>query len=121
MPAGAPRSPIAIRQLYLDGVYDGQVVPWLRLAERAMQALRAGEAPPPVPAVTIRQDQMPKWARGVVWDTSDPADCFPVRRSSPVTWEEDFPGDKIDPAAFKRAAERVGWDDFPGYVQPAWR
>ena len=106
-----PPGPVRIEQLYLDHKYELIVVPWLRRAQQAMEALKNGEEPPRLEKVVLTQDDMPPWARGVVWDTSDPKDCRPVRRSSPETWAEDFPGDKVDPVAIRREAEQLGWHD----------
>ena len=111
-PEGAPSGPIHISQLYLDGKYDALVVPWLKRAELAMEALEAGRDPPRIDKLVLEQDDMPEWARGIVWDTRDPDNCHPVRRSSQATWEDDFPGDKVDPTAIRREAERMGWHDM---------
>eukprot|EP00965_Chrysotila_dentata_P121354 4012245-Pleurochrysis_carterae.AAC.1 len=52
---------------------------------------------------------MPEWARGTVWDCSDPTDCRPVQRSSRST---KFAGERqLDRAALRRAAEVLDWQD----------
>ena len=100
--------PIAIRELYLEGVYDQKVQPWLQLADAAAAALRNGRTAPSVPTVTITQSEMPLFARYVVWDCADPADCRPVVRSDRDTV---FPGQRqIDRAALRRIAAELGWD-----------
>ena len=100
--------PVRVHELYDAGVYEGTVQPWLQQADAAAAALREGRTPPKVPTVTIEQDQMPLWARGVVWDCSDPADCKPVQRS---TRDTVFPGARqIDRAALRAAAEELGWE-----------
>ena len=82
---------------------------WLRLADAAAAAIRAGLDPPRVPTRVITQEQMAPFARGVVWDCSDPADCRPVRRSSRETV---FPGQRqLDRAAVRRVAAELGWED----------
>ena len=110
-PEGAPPAPIAIQQLYDEGVYDDEIVPWLQQAEQAMRALASGRDVPRVSKLVIKNERMPEWARKVVWDTANPADCRPVRRSTADTWEEDFPGPKIDPVALREAAEELNWPD----------
>eukprot|EP00965_Chrysotila_dentata_P060877 2017882-Pleurochrysis_carterae.AAC.1 len=52
---------------------------------------------------------MPQWARGIVWDCSNPARCVPVTRSTRHTR---FPGARqIDRAALRAAAEKLRWPD----------
>ena len=109
-PEGAPEGPIAIEMLYPER-YLSEVVPWLALADAAMATLAAGGQPQAVPTLTLRQEDMPPWARGIVWDTSDPLDCRPVRRSSRHTWTADFPGPKVQPRALRRMARKLGWHD----------
>ena len=100
---------IAIGELYLDGVYDGIVTPWLQLADRAAKALKEGRTPPAVPTRTIGQEQMRTWAQGVVWNCSDPLDCKLV---TPSTRHTTFKGGKqIDRAAFRAVAAALDWHD----------
>ena len=101
--------PIHISQLYLDGVYEQDVTPWLRRAAQAGAAIRAGARAPRVPTVTIGQDRMQPWARGVVWDCHDPHHCTPVQRSTRHTV---FPGARqLDRAALRRIAASLDWHD----------
>ena len=102
--------PIHITELYLDGVYDSVVTPWLERADRAAAAIKAGQRSGiRVPTVTIGQDQMQPWARGVVWDTRDPLNCIPVERSTRATI---FPGARqIDREALRRVATDLHWHD----------
>eukprot|EP00965_Chrysotila_dentata_P100381 3316607-Pleurochrysis_carterae.AAC.1 len=52
---------------------------------------------------------MPQWARGVVWDCADPADCRPVQRSTRST---SFAGARqLDREALRTAAEALAWGD----------
>eukprot|EP00965_Chrysotila_dentata_P001227 39930-Pleurochrysis_carterae.AAC.1 len=52
---------------------------------------------------------MAEWARGVVWDCTDPDDCTPVRRSNRHT---EFPGRRqINRAALRAAAAEMRWHD----------
>ena len=100
--------PVAVHELYLEGVYSQKVQPWMQQADAAAAALRAGRTPPSVPTVTITQDEMPLFARYIVWDCEDPTDCKPVERSDRHTV---FPGARqIDRAAIRAAAEELGWD-----------
>ena len=107
--------PVAIEQLYLDGVYAGEVVPWLRDADDAARALREGKRDWKVPTVTIGQEKMQPWARRIVWDCADPADCRPVTRSDRHTAFRGRPDGKparqIDRAALRRAAAELDWYD----------
>ena len=100
--------PVAVHELYLEGIYAQKVQPWMAQADAAAAALRAGRTPPRVPTVTITQDEMPLFARYIVWDCEDPADCKPVERSDRHTV---FPGVRqIDRAAMRAAALELGWD-----------
>eukprot|EP00965_Chrysotila_dentata_P190914 6174196-Pleurochrysis_carterae.AAC.1 len=109
-PAGA----VAIADLFLTGVYDDKVQTWFRTADAAVTALRAragGEdvQVPRVPTVTVTQEEMPRWARGIVWDCADPTDCHPVRRSDRTTR---FAGARqLDREALRVAAETLAWGD----------
>ena len=101
--------PIAIHQLYLDGVYEAEIASWLRDADAAVADLRAGRASQRVPTRIITQEQMQPWARGVVWDCADPADCRPVARS---TRDTVFRGERqLDRAALRRIAAELDWHD----------
>ena len=111
MPVGAPEGPIRIQQLYEDGLYDGIIVPWLARASAAMKDLAEGRVPARLESITITQDRMPEWARGIVWDTVDPRDCRPVQRSTERTLGQDFPGDRLNARAIRREAKRLGWPD----------
>ena len=101
--------PVGIAELYSAGVYDTVVQPWLARADAAAAAIRRGERPPPVPTVTIGQEQMAPWARGIVWDCADPHACRPVRRSTRHT---PHPGERqLDRAAVRRVADELAWHD----------
>ena len=107
--------PVAIDQLYLDGVYAGEVTPWLREADEAARALRAGKRGWKVPTITIGQEKMQPWARRVVWDCAEPTDCRPVTRSDRHTVfkgrPDGEPSRQIDRAALRRAAAELDWYD----------
>ena len=109
-----PTGPIHISQLFMPGVYEGEVLSWFSLADTACDAcfrrLR-GEAVeiPRVPTRVIRQDQQPAWARGCVWDCSDPLSCVVVRRSDAHTA---FPGERqVNRSAVREVAQLLGWHD----------
>jgi hypothetical protein len=114
-----PAGPIAIHQLFYDGIYTEYIESWMLLADRAAQAIerrRQGAVidVPSVPTRVIGQDMQPEWARGCVWDTSDPLDCSPVRRSDASTT---FRGSKqIDRAGLRRAAADLGWEEIDGDI-----
>ena len=102
---------ISIQSLFLEGVYDAQVVSWLLLADTAAAAIRAGTQPPRVPTRVIGQDQLQPWARGIVWDciTHGHLDCRPVQRSTRHTT---FPGERqVNRSAVRRVAELLEWHD----------
>jgi hypothetical protein len=76
---------IYIADLYAEGLYHGQIVPWLELAASEADALRRGEEPRGVPTRVFGQECVVWWARGVVWDCYTPHDCRPVQRSDRTT------------------------------------
>lgn len=102
--------PISIDQLYLDGVYEDRIASWLRLADAAVESLRKGASGNRhVPTRIITQEEMQPWARGTVWDCSDPTNCRPVERSTRHTI---FRGARqIDRAAIRRVAAELRWHD----------
>ena len=103
------RGPIAIAELYLDGVYVDQIESWMRLADAACDSLRRGKAATRPPTRIITQEQMQPWARGIIWDCADPCDCRPVRRS---TRDTVFRGARqLDRAALRRIAAGLDWHD----------
>eukprot|EP00965_Chrysotila_dentata_P176167 5816854-Pleurochrysis_carterae.AAC.1 len=52
---------------------------------------------------------MPLWARGQIWDCSDPRRCVPVTRS---TRDTAFPGARqLDREALRKAAKALRWPD----------
>ena len=100
--------PVNIRELFLADVYDQLVMPWFDLVDQAVAELRSGRKPPSVPTVTINQDQMAPFARGVVWDCGNPDRCAPVTRSDRHTT---FPGQRqVDRAALRKVAAAIGWE-----------
>lgn len=102
-----PRGAIAIADLYLPGVYEACVAPWLRAVDSALRVLASGGVPPKIETVVLPQEAMPAWARGVIWDCADPADCKPARRSTRHTT---FPGTRqLDRAAVRAMAEEIEW------------
>ena len=109
-----PPNPIHISQLFLPGVYEDDILSWFVLADAACLACHRrlqGEdlEIPRVPTRVIRQDQQPAWARGCVWDCSDPAHCFPVRRSDAST---SFPGERqVNRQAVREVAQLLDWHD----------
>ena len=104
-----PAGKVRIRQLFKAGVYDAHVVPWLQRAGEAAQALAEGRKPAEVPTVVVGQEAMATFAKGEVWDTSDPDDCRPMPTSDRYT---QFPGkQQVDRAAFREAAAELQWHD----------
>eukprot|EP00965_Chrysotila_dentata_P238110 6202297-Pleurochrysis_carterae.AAC.1 len=98
------------------GVYADKVLRWFvfHTADAAVSALRARasgtDVPVPhVPTVVISQLEMPTWARGVVWDCAEPADCRPVQRSAR---DSRFRGERqLNREALRAAAATLGWPD----------
>ena len=103
------RGPIRIEDLFLPGVYVEHIQRWLELAGRAAACLRRGTPAPHVPTERYGQERLQPFARGVVWDTRDPANCVPVVRSDRHTT---FSGRRqIDRAALRRVAAAINWPD----------
>ena len=111
-PARAHRiaiGPIHISELYLDGVYDTVITPWMQRADAAFAAIADGRTAARPATVTIGQHQMQPWARGVIWDCQNPDACRPVQRS---TRDTIFPGRRqIDRTALRRVASELHWHD----------
>ena len=108
-----PDGDIAIQELFLPTVYE-RVQEWIRLAEAAMRQIFAGGRAVGPEELTIPQQDLQPWARGIVWDCRDPHRCVPVARSSRDTV---FPGKpsgqpsrQIDRVAFRQAAGELGWE-----------
>ena len=104
-----PSGKVSIEQLYYADVYESTIVPWLRLAAQAMTDVAAGRAPPTVKTLVVPQTLQPLWARGVVYDCSDPNDCVPVKRSAADTAHAG--AKQIDKAAFRAMADAIGSTD----------
>ena len=101
--------PINISQLFHDGVYVGIIAPWMTHADAAFAAIAAGGAVNRPPTVTVGQEQMQPWARGIVWDCHAPSACVPVQRSTRSTI---FPGKRqLDRAALRHVAADLHWHD----------
>ena len=69
-PKGAPQGRIHISMLYLPGVWD-DIEKWIKKLSPMCLTTK----------LAVRQygqDKMPEWARGIIWDTSNPEDCVPM-------------------------------------------
>lgn len=107
--ADRPLGHVRIAQLYNQGVYEGIIVPWLHRAAAATRCLLRGETVPKLETVSIPQEAMPEWARGIVWDCTNPNDCRPVVRSTAQTPR---PGARqLDREAVRRIAQQMEWPD----------
>lgn len=113
-PTGAPAGPIAIEQLYAPGVYEG-IRSWLAAAAAVLKAWQRGEMAEPLQPLVIREAEQPCWARGVVWDASDPRDCKPVR----CTTRADPPQSSMNSGFFDTWAAELGWLDMDMVEQVA--
>ena len=109
LPFGGPMPPrpIRFRQLFLEGGggYE-ELADWWRLAEAAMPALARGEHVT-VPVLVIPQAKLAQFARKLIWDTSDPDDCWLQRASTADTTE---PGPQLRRDVFRAAAASLGRD-----------
>ena len=102
--------PVHISQLFLPGIYDDIVTPWMEHADLAFAGILAGRPINRPPTVTIGQHQMEPWARSIIWDCQNPSACAPVERSTRSTI---FPGRRqLDRAAFRRVAADLSWHDI---------
>ena len=116
LPPGAPPK-VRASDLY-PGKYEEQVRPWIRAAARLLRRIKVWSAagsvgrPPScrvaASVVHLSQEDMPGWARGLIWDCADPDDCRPLR--SEVSGLS-RPRDSLDPVAFDLWAETLGWND----------
>lgn len=101
--------PIPISELFLDSVYETEVLTWLALADEAALEIVAGRTPKAVPSRIISQSQLQPWARGIVWDCQDPFNCVPVVASTRYSI---FRGKRqLDRAAIRRVAAALAWHD----------
>ena len=95
--------PVTIAELYNPGVYEDVVMKWMRDADAAARDRTR------VATVTIGQEDMPMWARGIVWDCADPENCVPVSRSDRHSV---FKGKRqVDRAALREVARKLNWHD----------
>jgi hypothetical protein len=108
-PAGAPPRPIHIRQLYFHGIYAEIREELMAHSAGIAAALqRQGTVVPKRAARIWRAEScQPAWARGVVWDCTDPEDCVPLQPNT----AEDPPADAINREFFQRWATRLRWGD----------
>ena len=107
-PADLPRGPIPIHSLFLPGVWQ-RVLDWFEGADRAMEALLRGDYASPGTLV-ITQEEMQVWARGKLWDCTDPDACVLAQPSSAARLAG-ARGRKLDATVLRSMAEEIGWDD----------
>ena len=106
-----PSGDIPIEALFLPGVYE-RVLAWLATAEEAMRALERGERAHPPPTLVVAQEELQPWARGIIWDCRDPQRCEPCQPSTKDSGDDVFPGPKMDRAAYRAAARRLGMSEL---------
>ena len=111
-----PTGDIPIAAIFMPGVYE-RILDWLAAAERAMQALARGEQPCPPSAMVVPQEELQPWARGIIWDCRDPLRCAPCQPSTADSGDDVFPGPKMDRAAYRRTAERLGMGELEVVAQ----
>ena len=107
--SAVPIGRIHVSQLYADGVYDGVIVPWFEHVQREVKKMLETGSAPKVETIVIGERSQPTFARGIIWDCSDPNDCKPAQRSDRNTI---FPGARqIDRVALRAAALELDWHD----------
>jgi len=102
-----PARPVRIQELYGEEKW-AEIEQWFALADLAMQRVAGGKKADPPADRRFVQDDMPPWARDVVWDCADPEACVPVKRSSA---DDMPPGGQINAERFAEAAEKMQWPD----------
>lgn len=104
--SGAPAGRVTLRSL----VGDAALADWqeyMHKTQAAFDEVRVGRHPSSPGDFVLRASALPSWARCFVWDTEDPADCVPVRRSDRHTT---FPGPKqLDRSKFRHIARILDW------------
>lgn len=109
--AALPPGRIELPSLFLPGIW-ARVLAWLEAADRAMQQLERGHFAGPGTLVILQDDLQP-WARGILWDTSDPTNCVFAR---PSCREElratQHRTRQIDGDVLRRLAAELDWDDL---------
>lgn len=80
---------------------------YLGRTQLAFDAIKAGRPHHPPGDFVIEEAEVVGWARCFVWDTRDPENCLPVRRSTQQTI---FPGEKqFDRQRLREVAAQLGW------------
>jgi hypothetical protein len=88
------------------------VVAWFAAAERSLAALERGEFLSPGTLLILQSDLQP-WARGILWDTSDPKNCLFAQPSNRERLQAARGSTRqIDGAALRRMAVELDWDDL---------
>lgn len=80
----APRGPVSLTQL-VGAEHLRRWEAYLAATQQAFDAIRAGKPFRSPGEFVLREEDLPEWARGIVWDCENPADCKPVQRSSAAT------------------------------------
>ena len=93
--------------------HNAIIAAWINEATTCMEALykqgtgsRTGKRPPD--DIRLYQEDMPEWARGVVWDCRNPKNCRPVTRSTELDMP---PGPRVEAKRMRRGAIALGWQD----------
>lgn len=105
---GAPEGPVSLRLL----VGTDNLQRWeryLSATQQAFDAVRAGRSFQSPGEFVLREDELPQWARGVVWDCADPEDCRPVQASTAAT---PFAGPRqVNRARLREIAATLRWEE----------
>ena len=139
-PPGAPARPIRVDQLFFPGVYQKVMQAVAALVDPMTRAAAEmdgspGAHPDGFPSFTAgvtrvfkQEECQPLWARGCVWDSSDPGDCVPMQ---PHGVDGNRLTQGADPEFFKAWGEKLDWPDkemisqvslsgVDGHSQAAW-
>ena len=65
----------------------------------------------------VAQEELQPWVRGIIWDCRDPQRCEPCQPSTKDSGDDVFPGPKMDRAAYRAAARRLGMSELEAVAQ----
>ena len=109
--SGIPAGRIRLPDLFLPGVWQ-RILQWFKDADRSLEALKSGSFVSPGTLIVLQGELQP-WARGILWDTSDPENCVLAVPSTREGHEASRGSRRqLDGAALRRMAMEIGWDDL---------
>lgn len=111
----APRGPVSLSSL-VGAVHLQRWEDYLSATQLAFDAIRAGQPFRSPGEFVLREEDLPEWARGVVWDCEDPANCRPVQASTAATPVAG--ARQVNRARVREVAAMLGWESVdPDIVQ----